>query len=139
MRDFKITIDMAKNEIRVRCPQGWPPNDWYNFNVKLMKVLQEKHGIVDDDEVCNLCFDEFLNDREIADIAVFVFGNDLPATCEQVRALVLKGVGDCPVCGSNARQEITGAYEAAHEGEFGGCPTLGWRCLNCKYEDYADV
>lgn len=131
---------MAKNEIRVKCPQGWPHNEWFNHNAKLMQVIKSTYGIVDDDECCNWCFDEFLNDREIKDVAVFVFGNDLPSTCNQVRALVLRGNGDCPNCGSNDRDEIKDGDTAVPQttSDPAGWLILGHRCNNCKHEVYED-
>lgn len=130
---------MAKITLSIRCPQGWAAASWYNFNVKLMKVLHETHELIEDDEACNWKLDEFLNIRHIKDIAAFVFGNDLPATVELVKGLVIVGDGDCPECGSNNRTEILGGYQAARfEGDSAGWVILGHKCNNCKHEDYRE-
>jgi hypothetical protein len=127
---------MARVTLSVRMPQGFDAALWPTLNEKLMKLLVGRYELQpDDDESCNWQLWDFLTEHEVKDIAVFIFGNDMPATVEMVKRLRIIGDGDCPSCGSNDREEITGGYKPA-ENDFGGFEVLGWRCRRCKHEDY---
>jgi hypothetical protein len=123
--------------LSIKQPVGHDAAAWPAYSDKLMKLLYDKYELIPSYEPqCNWDFDSFLNEREIADVAVFVFGNDLPATCAFVKELVIIGDGDCPVCGSNNRTEITGGFKAAeYDGDCGGWAVIGMKCNNCKYEE----
>lgn len=127
---------MSKCELSVERPADFQPELWERLNAKLMKVLADTHEIDPaSEECCNWYFYEFLTARQIADIAVMVFGNDLPYTKGVVTNLRLIGNGDCPNCGSNDRADITGGIR--NEETYGTFfEVTGHKCNACGHSDY---
>jgi hypothetical protein len=128
---------MAKVTLHVEMPKGFDAALWPMLAEKLLQLLATRYDLVTTtDEACSWQLWDFLNTQQIKDIAVFIFGNDLPATVDMTARLRLRGDGDCPSCGSNNREEIFGGYVRPEYGSAGGERVLGWRCQNCKHEDY---
>ena len=82
---------------------------------KIMKHLYQECELIDDlDLFCNKTLEEILTARQIKDLAVMVFGNDLPSIVEKVK--VMRLIGDraeidnqyCPECGSPQWDYISG-------------------------------
>ncbi len=127
---------MKQTELSVERPADFLPALWRALHPRLMEVLTRHYGIdPHDDECCNWLFDEFLDERQLRDVAVLVFGSDMPYAVNTVRNFRLVGDGDCPNCGSNTRSEITGGIR--HEETYGTAfEVLGYHCLRCNYDDY---
>ena len=100
-----------------------------------MKLLVERFELLPNyEEQCWWKFEDFLTERDCKDIAVFMFGNDLPYTVKMVRALTILGDGDCPQCGSSNRSDIDGGFCRNDYGQL--CThVLGYKCNNCGWED----
>jgi hypothetical protein len=122
-------------ELSIRRPAAFDAALWPAFNERLMKLLYEKYELIPSyTEQCNWDFDSFLHEKEIKDIAVFIFGNDLPSTVKFVKELVIVGDGDCPVCGSNNRSAVSGGFDRDDEtGFYAEC--VGYKCNNCNFID----
>jgi hypothetical protein len=127
---------MSKTELSVELPADFQPELWERLNAKLMKVLEDAHEIdPTSDECCGWLFYEFLTARQIADVAVKVFGNDMPYTKRLVTNLRLIGNGDCPNCGANDRADITGNIR--NEETYGTFfEIVGHKCNRCNHIDY---
>jgi hypothetical protein len=100
---------------------------------KLMRLLEKHHDInPHDGSVCSWLLGDFISPRQLRDLAVMAFGNDLPSTVAMVKQLRLIGDGACPHCGSNDRDEDTGGF--VHDDlDRLGVSVLGWRCKNCNH------
>ena len=127
---------MSKCELKIERPADFQPELWERLNAKLMKVLTKNFDIdPSSDEACSWLFFDFLSAQQIKDVAVMVFGNDLPYTLKVVTNLRIVGDGACPNCGSNDRADITG--DVKNEETYGTFfEVIGYKCNSCNHKDY---
>jgi hypothetical protein len=123
-------------KLSIERPRDFDVAAWPAANDKLMRLLIDRFDIQPDDgSVCNWLLFDFLTTSQCKDIAVLVFGNDMPYTINMVKQLRLIGDGACPKCGSNSRDDITGGFTRNDDGAL--CVNvLGWHCNNCSFEEY---
>ena len=73
------------------------------FVKAIMKRLYQDFELLDEPDLCNISLAEYMSERKIKDLSVFVNGNDLPSSVTALNGLILVGenrTGDnCRNCG----------------------------------------
>ena len=89
--------------------------DWEKLSKDILHRLHSDFEVNNDPELCGVTLGDFLQDRQLKDLAVMVMGNDWPSSQLFLMKLRLKGDGACPKCGSDCIQIIDGPYNAHPE------------------------
>jgi hypothetical protein len=106
---------------------------WEKASEQILAILNNKYGIVPEEENCGTQLLDFLGDDALRYVALQLFGNTLPKTILMVAELMLMGDGACPYCGSNQRTERIGSFEYM-EAHGMLSRTIGWDCKVCGEE-----